>query len=361
MRSSSVFRMRSPVAETELLDHVAVSTGSRRFWCRNEATAIHSVDDQESRLAMIETTNQHYVPQFYLSSFSVDATHVWAFDKFTNKSFAPNIRNVAAEQFFYDVPPASNPFGNPRVVEETLSELESHYVSAIRDLLDEVRQNRRFSPGRSPRNEVLAHFLLIQACRTREFRDTMTDAYRKLMIASKDMRAFMKKKLADKGEEVMPDREALPEMTPLDQARFMFDGPFVAAVLPMLFNHLWLVGDNQTPHLLYTSDAPVALCPHGEQSQGAGFLSPGIEIMLPLSSRYILVLLDREYFKLSDYLTDGIVHRLHPNQVLHYNTRQVFNSRRQIYCQEDKFDFARQMITEIPELCDPNQSRIEIS
>jgi Protein of unknown function (DUF4238) len=131
----------------------------------------------------------------------------------------------------------------------------------------------------------------------------------------------------------------------------MFNLPSIEAVMTILFEHIWIVGENNTSQPLLTSDDPVVRHSHAKPYAGSGFASPGIEILFPLSSRFILVLLDRAHFKRSDYLTDGIVHQLFPEQVLHYNVSQVRDSYPQVFCQQDRFDQAREYIAVYPSAC----------
>ena len=53
------------------------------------------------------TKNQHYVPQGYLKNFTFDQemTQVYCLNKISGKNFTPNIRNVASENYFYELPP----------------------------------------------------------------------------------------------------------------------------------------------------------------------------------------------------------------------------------------------------------------
>lgn len=57
------------------------------------------MSNQENKAAK----NQHYVPQFYLKYFA-DNDKLYVFDKINKKSFLTNVRNIASENYFYDLP-----------------------------------------------------------------------------------------------------------------------------------------------------------------------------------------------------------------------------------------------------------------
>jgi Protein of unknown function (DUF4238) len=48
--------------------------------------------------------NQHFVPQFYLRRFADSNEHLFVYDKRTDKSFPNNVKNIAHESYFYDIP-----------------------------------------------------------------------------------------------------------------------------------------------------------------------------------------------------------------------------------------------------------------
>jgi hypothetical protein len=301
---------------------------------------------------MPPTKNQHYVSQFYLKGFSPDGTTVYGFDKSSKKSFKTHLRNVAAERFFYDIPPHSVSSGDPQGVEKTLSAWEGLYAPAIRVLIDEVVQTGRFTPGWSERNQIIAHFLVIQYIRTREFRNSFGS-----MIAQL---SFVRSRLmAKRGETVVSKNpiEPIPhDMPSLAHARCMFDESFIEWITGIFLGHVWLIGDNQTDHHLYTSDAPISISstmPHGH----TGFGSRGVEIALPLCSRFMLFLCERNWFTQTQSGSDGDVVILDDAMVKHYNGRHVCQCLRQIYCQEDQFDVAREVIEKYPEICDVGRSR----
>ena len=310
---------------------------------------------------MDSARNQHYVPRFYLRAFGASERSVFVFDKMLKKSFRSSIENVAAEHLFYELPRLPDGSRNTQAVEKAWAALEIGFAGIIKDLVNEVEQCGTFTPGKSERNRGLAALVVMQSIRTREYRAKQDD------LASR-VCEFYNKTQHSRRVEPEPSAELTPRfelaisrtITPLEHARVMFNVPFIETTMTILFEHIWIVGENNTSQPLFTSDSPVVRHSHAKPYPGSGFASPGIEILFPLSSRHTLILLDRAFFKRSDYLTDGIVHQLVPEQVLHHNVSQVRDSYRQVFCQQDQFEQARDYITLYPSVCDPARPRLAV-
>jgi hypothetical protein len=299
---------------------------------------------------MHRTKHQHYVPRFHLKDFSADGTYLYAFDKTTKAVFSANIKDIAGEHRFYDLP--SIPDTDTQAVETVFSAFETYYSQAVRDLIAEA-ETGKITTGPTDRNRYIAHFLLMQFCRTLNFREILGSA----MQTMTDLWVEQYNKSASE-----PITSPQMEMSPLLHAQIMFGGSMLRDVYPLLFDYIWIIGDSQTNQPFYTSDAPVIR--HGENGltpdQAAGFGSLGVEIYLPLSSRYILLIFDDRWFspifaKLET--GDGDVWQLKPEEVDYYNSYQVNDSRRQVYCRDDAFDVARKMVDEAPEIGDLSPSR----
>ena len=76
---------------------------------------------------------QHYVPRVYLRRFTIDGERLYVYDKIKDEIRGPeNIKNVAQERFFYDLPVDTIPSNlDPQAEEKALSELEGQFHIAI--------------------------------------------------------------------------------------------------------------------------------------------------------------------------------------------------------------------------------------
>jgi len=312
--------------------------------------------------------NQHYVPQFYLKAFCVDGKSLFVFDKGSKRSYKTGVANLASEQRFYDLPTGTDD-GDSQVVEKTFSQLEGRYATALRELLNEVERWHGFTPGVSERNLGVAHFLVFQFCRTREFRDTHARMVEELSAAVAKKHEMVRQHLASQGMGGGPPMSPITipeERAPLEHAEFMFVGDFATRVMPILMHHIWSVAVNDTPQPLFTSDAPVVLYPHVTHplSGGTGFGCRGIEILLPLSPRYLLIIRERSHFaplmRPVAEQPDGVVLPLKPEGVELYNRLQAANSYRWVYSPEDKFEQVQELISQFPEVCDQDRPRFSV-
>jgi hypothetical protein len=257
--------------------------------------------------------------------------------------------------------------GEIQSVEDALAKLENFYASAIDELLIEVKTTGSFTLGQTLRNRWIAHFLLIQFCRTPDFRDMMGSAMQAITAFWVDQHNAVKKAMAAQGQTVVPEPIIAPEMemSALSHAKTMFGGAFATDIYPILFEHIWILGDNGTAQPFYTSDTPVVR--HTDNApdlhRGIGFNTFGVEIYLPLSSRFVLMLLERGWFtpilkKLNS--REGDVWKLKPEEVDRFNAYQVSDSRREVYCRDGAFEVARTVVETMPEICDPDRPHFTV-
>src|SRR5262249_42226664 len=141
--------------------------------------------------------------------FCPDGRSLFVFDKAQKRSFRTGVANIASEQRFYDLPPNPTGAADSQVVEKTFSTLEGGYAAAVRELLDEVEKREEFTPGPSERNLAVAHFLALQFCRTREFRDTYKRMLEGLSKAVAKKHELVRQAMAARGEVVA---DAMPEI-----------------------------------------------------------------------------------------------------------------------------------------------------
>jgi hypothetical protein len=298
--------------------------------------------------------NQHYVPRFYLKAFCANGRSLFVFDKLTGKTFQAGVANVASESLFYDLPARPGGPDDAQVVEKALSDLEAGFAGALKELLAEVERDGRFQPDIPGRKPTLAYFIALQYCRTRQFRDMYAGMIAGLSKTVEEKHALVQKYFEEKGEHVAVQPAGLtipPESAPLEHAAFMFNGTFMQSAVPILMQHSWVIGENKSDHPFFTSDAPVVLRAHCDHSPygGSGFGSKGVEIVFPLSARYVLILRERSFFPDWQYL-EGKVLPMLPDWVQVYNSFQICEGYRYVYGPEDKFEQVRHLVEQFPDL-----------
>jgi len=201
----------------------------------------------------------------------------------------------------------------------------------------------------------MSFFVALQYVRTREFRDTIADGSRKLAGAAMK---FVPPEQRDQFSQ-MSNIAATKNRRKLAHLDFIIDPDVLQDFSGILSNHIWVVGLNHTSHTLYTSDHPVVRLPHTKHPflGNAGLGSPGIEVAVPLSSTHILFLWEREYFGAYAKL-EGRCVELEDANAECYNSAQVKQSHRQIYCAHDDFEVAREVCRRWPRVCSPTRDRV---
>ena len=300
------------------------------------------------------TESQHYVPQFYLRGFTNASGRMFCYDKVGDKSHPTSTAAAAQEPYFYGIPPGwFRDFNVPvNTVENALSVVEKTWAPLHATLIKSADAGRISAPL----TIEYAPFLVMQWMRTRTYRDTMRE------VAQKSMQS-----LADDLVEANFPGEKKPKVTFGDQgmaamhSQKIFDQEAVERMSDDLERHYWVVGINDTQHLLYTSDHPVVR--RGNQTRGGrrlvGILDPGIEFAFPLDSRHILLILERTHFAdWREHDKRGIV--LSADQVRDYNGLQVMRSSQRVLCADDDFHLARKVCAAHPEVRDPNRPRVVV-
>lgn len=324
---------------------------------------------------MSKVKKQHYVPQFYLKRFTFDGERIYVFDKFAAKKRTANTKDIAEEKYFYDIPLAAISESDDsenfdvQMLEKELGKIEANYSRAIKELLKSLEPKTRlqkifnslkFSGGKiitKKQKNALAFFIAVQYFRTKESREATTELQMKFTEAI--FNAFSE---ANSGS--MPELEISSEIGKDDAKMFhlqsLFDPEFVNSIAGILNSHIWVIAVNETNQPLYTSDHPVVKKGHIESQLRSfeGFGSIGIEITLPLSPRHILLIYERTFFKEIEKM-DRRTTSLTEENVTYYNSLQVLQSYRQIYCSEKEFDLAEDMCSKNPKLNSPKKNRIQ--
>jgi hypothetical protein len=313
---------------------------------------------------MSRTKKQHYVPQVYLRQFSADGETVWAFDKSRLSSWRASTRDVAMENLFYQLPvPEGDDFA-PQTIEDILQREEDRYADVLKRI---AREGPR--AGLSPEDKAaFAPFLGLQLVRSREYRQQLIQVAERLdVLREKWSRALAEAHGVDAAVQWFDEHGNEQNPVPFDRAKVTI--PHAQMILReirerelagVVHRHVWVLGLNETVMPLYTSDQPIVRRPHVEQAgphSYSGLTSPGIELALPLGPRLVLLMYERQYHHhLARH--EGSVVRLRLDAVWHYNSLQVVQANRQVYCDSDEFVFARQVCEQFPEVRAPNRRMV---
>jgi hypothetical protein len=300
------------------------------------------------------TKKQHFVSQFYLRGFTNAEGNLFCYDKLADKSHPTTTLAAAQEAYFYDLPPDAFPPGvppDPQMVEKALSAAEGYYAPVLDGLIQGA------DAGEFSRQQAFdfAPWVVMQWHRTKSYRETAFD------LMQKSGQTIVDGFLDANGIGVKLRFVLDPKQMPLIHAQKIFDREAVLPMAESLLQHLWVIGRNDTGHPFYTSDHPVVR--RGNRKEGGipqvGANDPGVEFVFPLSSRHILLIMERGHFA-SWQPQDLRAVPLTGEQVNDYNRLQVLKSSQKLYCETDDFDLARAVCREQPEVRDPNRPRARV-
>jgi len=321
---------------------------------------------------MGKVKNQHYVPRSYLKYFSNEKDQLWVYDKEKDAVFRSNITNVASQRYFYDIPfdeifkvisedekkelkEVLSKFGfdtkqdGYKTIEQGIEDFFSTEIEGpYKSLLENIRSRYVLNPDplfsealTLEERQPLSLFIAYQIVRSKEFRESLIETKNGAAQALVDRLAKMHDKNYEYGTMTVTKEHEFPSV---EHAQFIL-GDFPFKLAQSLVNHCWVVGVNQTTIPFYTSDNPVIKVPHKRHPivSYEGYNSEGIEIAIPISQKHILIMYERTYHK--DYLGSEnlFVPIIDVQNVIYYNSLQVYQSNRQIYCHDKKFHLIDKM------------------
>lgn len=309
---------------------------------------------------MGEHKKQHYVQQSYLRRFSTNQKQIHVFDKKLNRAFASGISAVAQESHFYRLPDGlvdedGVPVNlDPLTVEKWFQTIEGDFNIDIQSLIDlavhePIPAELRLSLSRS---------IAIQYLRTRAARNMIVDMA--VQLARKITNDAITLNFGEEALEYAPKIDYSDQAAGLIQIGQILDENRIDELAGILNGHVWQILNNPTGQPFYTSDNPVALHNHFDRPKfrpGRGLASPRIEIAFPLSSQKLLSICDRGTF--NGAVIDGGAADIKSENVEFYNSLQVLDSERQIYCEGSDWFLVEDMIKESPRLTE-KQSRVSV-
>jgi hypothetical protein len=340
---------------------------------------------------MSKVINQHYVPQSYLKNFSLHNSQVFVFDKLNQKIFPSHVKNVASSRFFNDFPENTTQLKKIQMMEELYSQLEMKQNRFLRHIKKKINKilDLKFHPNNSEkvyltniltvdqRND-LACITAIQFLRTKEFRKFLFEIQQNQVtktlineILEQEAFNFIKQfQFIDDMQfnanlfDWIKDFIVQQSTTNIDfiykdclsvvHAKFILT--YYDKVANIFNNHIWTIGINNTEQPLFTSDNPVVRHSHLSSS---GIASEGIEIVCPLDGKLILIMKDKLFF--NEYIDrNNRLISLTSDDVDYYNSLQLYNSNRQIFCSQNMFKLAREICQQKPEVCSQNINRLQI-
>lgn len=317
---------------------------------------------------------QHFVPQLYLRQFAV-SEQIFAYDKSSRRSYRTNTSNVAVESFFYGFPnelvdSIRHEFPDDiikalkgvdfRVVLEYWFQPLEDTIGALLPHLSDRLETQKYFRLKNNEQEALAVFVTIQLLRTKEQRAFIVELTEQAIA-----HGLMKRTPGHLIGSDPPNITLDPQYESLFHAQVLLDRQLRNAIVDLLLSRsrVWRFWLNTTGTPFYASDSPVVVYSHNDDA--TGIASPGVEMALPLSPNLILIIADVKAMTAGERRRHRKMHKRAAvmndvENVKFYNTLQVYQSYRQVFCQTDEFDFADQVCEANPDLCEMDRQRVSI-
>lgn len=309
------------------------------------------------------TKIQHYVPRFLLRNFTKgDKQQIWVYDKQTRKSYRTNIKNVAAENGFYDLE-----------IEDISITLEPHLgrlETNSSKLISRVIEDGSIAWLSITDRIVLSAFILAQQIRTKHLRENMLHMDKAFQEKISEMGLG-----PDQIENYRPLRE---EGARLLSIKMLTDQE---GLVRHIIEKEWMLLKGRPDNPFYISDNPIALQNTFGPRKTLGLAVEGIEIYLPISSTFTIamycpsitnkiregyrrykhvsmtmpwiantVFKDDPFYleKMVTALNEGVAAECVDDNILNLNYLQVQNAERQVYCEQESFWLVKDMLEQDP-------------
>jgi hypothetical protein len=264
---------------------------------------------------MADKKKQHYIPRFYLKSFSLnDSGNAIRIFNLASSKFIPsgNLKNQAYKNYFY---------GRDLKIENALGILEGAAAKVIRNIL---AKNSVISKESQDYSTLLA-FVISLSVRTPYQVEQLNEFTDKLVKVTLSKESF-----------------ALPG---LDNVRFVMTNPIQVSLssaalhLPLVLDLSLKVIINKTHEPFITSDHPVVLYnqflePRKKYGSNTGLACKGLEIFLPISPRHLLVLFDHDVYKVGNR-NDVVIDVTDVADVKALNLLQCINANENLYFNQE--------------------------
>ncbi|ATZ62972.1 DUF4238 domain-containing protein [Acinetobacter bereziniae] len=217
--------------------------------------------------------NQHYVPQGILRNFQIQNKKgkekcIYVFDKSNCKEYQSPIRKIATERYFYEV----NYKDQEISIENELEKYESTSIPIIQKIIS----NRSLKSITKKEKLALSKFICLQLTRVPATRNkfvNLADFFDKELNYFQSMGVSRPNEVDDK----------------IIHFEFIMDT--ISKFTPLIYNKDWLLCESINENY-FIGDNPVVLNNTFNKNQnGIGLKSLGVEIYMPISPNYCLLLI----------------------------------------------------------------------
>lgn len=291
---------------------------------------------------------QHHVPQLLLKHFCAEGSdRLWVFDKHTGKVWQQAIRKIGHEKYFNEAPLGDGWF-------VSYDEKFQHVEDKAAPVLAKLNVGTTIYPLKKMDSALLCYFVAFQYLRTPAFFSSCKQSIEEI------------RRLFPDGQIPETIKKQVGPLTDDAAKRVSLDCIFGIAeqIVNVLVPKAWIMHKAHASRTFYISDAPVAL--HNDitdEFRGTiGFAVPGIEVYMPISATalvgaYCPTLL-QDVGSVEPFRTALKTGQRIPCDMANmdfFNSLQVVNAERFVYCRDDDFELARGVLQINPEARKPKR------
>lgn len=335
-----------------------------------------------------KTKKQHYVPQSYLKNWDINKENgkkpkVFSYDIKQDKQFPVNVEDTAMRKYFYDYEKYSKEeieiiYNNiPKefqiskedflieqgieklVFAEKIENISIQTIISIIEKLEKLKANSKENINKknilsTTDKVILSYFISIQYTRTKDFRDNSQKLYNEII-----------EDINEKSKETINIEHVNNNENKFIHLRDLFS--HANSIQKILLKYKWILYRNFTKVPYMTSDNPVVKKPNlkgifGDYGIGSfGFESKGIEIRLPLSPKYELIIHEPTYLKKIHTKKFEKIHIINNDvENILYSNVLLIQFSNYLYSTENNFDVIKNAISQNPDLIKERQFKKSI-
>ena len=294
--------------------------------------------------------DRHYVPQFLLRNFKIikkrdKESSIFIFDKRTIKEYQAAIKSTATGRHFYEVKDKNF------TIEDKLGE----YECLAGPIVCKIIENKNIKSLTKKEKSIITKFICLQLLRVPAMRNSLID----LTEAFEQQFNFFENSGISKPTE---------EDEKITHCDFILNN--VDTFFPFVYSKDWVLCESNNADYIIGDNPVVLNNTINEGRGGLGIATKGVEIYMPLSPKYCLLLVCNSVRKnieekLANLPTDvrkqasaekakrfakilnssGVINS-YPENVIFVNSLQVLFSERFLYSHKQEFSLPHQMVSE---------------
>lgn len=256
---------------------------------------------------------QHYVPQCYLEAWAIKGTQQTnVYDKEKRQKRQNNIKDVAPENYFYDINFRKALSRKEQdllaVSEENLEEISkqqalenffaNHIEGELSRLLNRLIDKSTNIMPRKLKKHFISRYDKWKFSRHLSFQHIRTKAVRNAIDDVSDCLQQMLEEM-DASPEMLSSIKPTKDSTKLIHGQMISNQNGIANSTERFNSFIWILAINDTSKEFITSDKPITTRPHVIHPfmSMSGLMSKGVEVFYPISPKIMLIMFEREYHK----------------------------------------------------------------